>query len=264
MKEQKIKSRGVMTNYVMGGHGEKPLVILHGWGGSSVSWHKVIKYLEEKIKIVCPDIPGFGKSEMPDPSWGLKEYVEWLKDFLEKLGYKNLFLLGHSFGGRIAIKFAISYPERIQHLILLNSAGIKQKWGIKERVLFWVAVTANAILAKGWGVRFKDKMRHIFYQIFRDLDYGKASERMRRVMKNVIDEDLFPSLPQIAVGTTILWGEKDNVVPVKYAYIFKEHIKNSRLEILPHLKHSPHLEDPERLSEKIYELLLTKNINGNH
>lgn len=256
MKEKIITVNGITTNYKIGGRGE-PLLILHGWGGSSDSWRKVIECLEDKFLIVCPDFPGFGKSETPKNVWDLDDYVNWLQEFTKSLNLNSFFLLGHSFGGRVAIKFSISWPQKIKALLLCSPAGIKQKWGIKEKFIWIIALIGNAFFAPKLLNRFKDKARHIFYKFLRNKDYAKAKGTMREIMKKVIDEDLLPYLSEIKVKTFIIWGEKDNVVPTKDAYTFKEKIKNSALEFLPKVHHSPHLEDPKKLSEVIEKFLLT-------
>jgi pimeloyl-ACP methyl ester carboxylesterase len=255
IEEKKLEVLGVETNYKIGGEGT-PFLILHGWGGSSDSWKKVIEILErENIKVIAPDFPGFGKSKTPPQAWALQNFVDWLKEFLEKLKIEKFFLLGHSFGGRVAIKFSLSFPEKIKALILVNSAGIKQKWGPKEILIFYLALLGNAFFAKSFLRRFKDKARNLFYRFFRDRDYGRAKEQMKETMKKVIEEDLLPVLDKIKVKTFIIWGEKDNIVPLKFGKIFKEKIKNSELIIFPKVRHSPHLEIPEEFSKKLIEIL---------
>jgi pimeloyl-ACP methyl ester carboxylesterase len=248
MKEGKILIKGIETNYKIGGKGEN-LLILHGWGGSSDSWRKIIEILGIKYKVICPDFPGFGKTKLPEKPWNLNDFVDWLKEFTEKLNLKEFFLLGHSFGGRIAIRFSISYPERVKKLVLINSAGIKQEWGLKERITFQLAKIGNAVFSKKPFSRFKETVRNFFYQMARIKDYSKAKGVMKETMKEIIKEDLLLDLPKIQNETLILWGEKDKILPLKYAFLFKEKIKNSKLEILPKIGHSPHLEDPEKLAE---------------
>jgi len=255
IEEKKLEVLGVETNYKIGGEGT-PFLILHGWGGSSDSWKKVIEILEkENVKVIAPDFPGFGKSKTPPQAWALQNFVDWLKEFLEKLKIEKFFLLGHSFGGRVAIKFSLSFPEKIKALILVNSAGIKQKWGPKEILIFYLALLGNALFAKSFLRRFKDKARNLFYRFFRDRDYGRAKEQMKETMKKVIEEDLLPVLDKIKVKTFIIWGEKDNIVPLKFGKILKEKIKNSELIIFPKVRHSPHLEIPEEFSKKLIEIL---------
>jgi pimeloyl-ACP methyl ester carboxylesterase len=248
MREEKILIKGLETNYKIGGRGEN-FLILHGWGGSSDSWRKVIEVLEIKYKVICPDFPGFGKTQTPQIPWSLNDFVEWLNELVEKLNLENFFLLAHSFGGRVAIKFSISYPEKIKKLILVSSAGIRQEWGLKEKIIFQISKIGNAIFSKNPFFRFKDGARNFFYRIARIKDYSKAKGVMKETMKKIVEEDLLPELSKIQKETLIIWGEKDKITPLKYAFIFKEKIKNSKLEILPKIGHSLHLEDPEKLAE---------------
>jgi len=248
MKEEKILVKEIETNYKIGGGGEN-FLILHGWNGSSDSWRKIIEILGIKYKVICPDFPGFGKTETPKIPWSLNDFVEWLKEFTEKLNLKEFFLLGHSFGGRVAIRFSISHPEKVKKLILVSSAGIRQEWGLKEKIIFQISKIGNAIFSKNPFFRFKDGARNFFYRIARIKDYSKAKGMMKETMKKIVEEDLLPELSKIQNETLIIWGEKDKIVPLKYAFLFKEKIKNSKLEILPKIGHSPHLEDPEKLAE---------------
>lgn len=254
IQEKEIKISDLKVNYKLAGKGEK-ILILHGWGGSSDSWEKVIEILEKKANIICPDFPGFGKSQTPKKAWNLTDFTLWLKEFVEKLNLENFHLLGHSFGGRVAIKFSILFPEKIKSLILCASAGIKRKWGLRERITFCLALIGNAIFGLKILRRFKDKARNIFYSLLRVRDYAKADAWQKETMKEILEEDLFPELSKIKVKTLILWGEKDNICPLSDAKIFHEKIENSRLKILPKVHHSPHLEDPEALSRAIFEFL---------
>jgi len=252
--EETVLINDLKTHYKVTGEGPV-ILILHGWNGSSDSWRKIIEILEIKFKVVCPDFPGFGKTKPPKIPWNLDNFVDWLKEFTEKLDLKNFFLLGHSFGGRVAIKFSILYPEKVKKLILVSSAGIKPEWGLKEKIIFQISKIGNAIFSKNHFLRFKEGVRNLFYKLAMIKDYSKAKGVMRETMKKIVEEDLLPELPKIQSETLIVWGEKDRIIPLKYAFVFKEKIKNSKLEILPKIGHSPHLEDPEKLAEVLFSNL---------
>ena len=255
MPEEKILINGLKINYKIAGQGPA-ILILHGWGGSSDSWIRVQEILaREGFKVICPDFPGFGKSKTPFEPWGVKEYGNFVLNLTKILELQNFFLLGHSFGGRVAIKFSVLYPEKIKSLILCDSAGIKQKWGIGEKLIFQISKIGNAIFTPTPLRRFKDKAKNLFYIFLRHRDYAKADGTMRETIKKVLTEDLLKDLPQIKIRTLIIWGESDKLVPVKYAHIFKEKIENSELKILPKIGHSPHLEVPEKLAEIIINFL---------
>lgn len=258
MKEETIFINNLKVNYKMAGVGPA-ILVLHGWGGSSDSWIRVQEILTKGgYRVICPDFPGFGKSFTPPTPWGIKEYVNFVDDFIRKTcgeSVEPFFLLAHSFGGRVAIKFATQYPEKIKSLILCDSAGIKPKLGLKIKTIFWLARIGNAIFTPKLLKRFRDNARNLFYVFLRHRDYVKANGTMKETIKKVLDEDLLEDLAKIKIKTLIVWGDKDKLVPLKYAYIFKEKIENSELAVIPKIGHSPHLEVPDKLSEIILKFI---------
>jgi len=145
MTEEEILINGIKVNYKIAGEGPA-ILVLHGWGGSSDSWLAFQGILAEKgYKVVVLDFPGFGKSVTPPQPWNLDDYTSFVLDFAEKLGLEQFFLVGHSFGGRISIKFVIKHPQKVKKLILCDSAGVKPKPGLKTLIIFWLARLGNAI-----------------------------------------------------------------------------------------------------------------------
>ena len=262
MLERQVLVNGLKTNYKVAGQGQ-PVFILHGWGGSSESWIKVQEILAgQGYKVICPDFPGFGKSALPPEPWRVEQYAEWLNNFIKEIKAKEpgtgepFFLLSHSFGGRVAIKFSVQYPEKLKSLILCGSAGIKLKPSLKTKIIFYLAKIGNTIFDSKYLVKFKNRARKVLYLFLgRNKDYVRAQGVMRETIKRVLQEDLLPDLPKIKTKTLIVWGKEDKMVPLKCAYLFKEKIRNSKLEILSKTGHSPHLENPEKLSEIVLKFL---------
>ena len=261
MKEKTILIDNLKVNYKIAGSG--PAIInLHGWGSSSESWLKIQEVLAKRgYFVVCPDLPGFGKSETPLNPWTVNDYVKWLNNFIEEVKkfssqpIEPFFLLGHSFGGRIAVRLAADYPEKIKKLILCDPAGIKTKPGIKTKITLFTASVGDIIFSLKPLTRFKDIARNLFYMFLSNRDYVKANTIMKETIKKVLEEDLSPDLPKIETKTLIIWGKKDRIVSVEHAHVFKEKIKNSELKILPKVGHSPHLEMPEKLVEILFPFL---------
>lgn len=255
IEEKEILINNLKANYKIAGEGPA-ILVLHGWGGSSDSWIKVIQILtKEGLKVICPDFPGFGKSKTPLEPWSIDDYIKWVVDFANSQNLEDFFIISHSFGGRVAIKFVANYPERVKGLILCASAGIKPKPGLKTKIIFRLSKIGNAIFTPKYLVRFKDGTRNLFYVFLRHKDYVKANGTMKETIKKVLEEDLLPDLSKIKTKTLIIWGKNDKMVPLKYAYFFKENIENSKLEIIPKVGHSPHLEVPEKLSEIILKFI---------
>jgi len=283
MEEKKITIDGLEINYKTT-EGAKPLLdfvgikvfpdkvitkgtilILHGWGGSSDSWIEVQKILSKNgYRVITPDFPGFGKSLTPSIPWGIKDYTELVLNFiketnLEALSGGQFFLLGHSFGGRISVKLAVDFPEKIKGLILCDAAGIRPKMGFKTFTIFWLARIGNAIFSPKPLARFKDSIRNVFYAFLRHKDYVKAKGVMRQTIIKILEDDLSPELPKIKAKTLIVWGEADKIVPLKYGKIFKEKIADSELEVIPKIGHSPHIEVPTKLAAIILNFLEKNN-----
>lgn len=255
MKEEQILIQDIKTNYKIAGSGPA-ILVLHGWGGSSDSWIEVMKILSAKgYKIICPDLPGFGKSVTPAVPWGIADYVSWLKAFSDALDLTDFYLIAHSFGGQIAVKFTVDYPAKVKKIIFCASAAIRPKPGLKTKMIYRVAKLGNAIFSPKYLVRLKDGARNFLYVFLRNRDYKKANGTMKETIKKVLVDDLLPDLSKIKKETLLIWGSVDKLVPIKNAHIFKEKIENSRLEVLPKTGHSPHLEVPEKLSEIILRFL---------
>lgn len=260
MREDKILVNDIKVTYKIAGEGPA-ILVLHGWGGCSDSWVRVMRILSKKgYTLLVPDLPGFGKTPPPYDPWSVADYMEFLNCFLEEVGKKEkdfaypFFLLGHSFGGRISIKFCLKHPEKVKKLILLDSAGIKpeHEWqGIKGFFIFFVAQIGNALFTPKIMMRFKDGFRNFFYKLIRNRDYAKADGIMKDTIRKVLYEDLLPELSQVGQETLIIWGDKDKMVPLKYGRRFQKEIKNSRLEIIRDAGHSPHLECPETLAGQV-------------
>ncbi len=239
------------------GQGE-PILILHGWGSSIKSWLKVQEFLAKKgFKVFVFDLPGFGESTTPIRAWNIEDYSNFVLKLVKKLELSEFSLLGHSFGGRISIKFAQKHPEKIKSLILCNSSGIKLELDQKTKMIYCLSRLGNTLFSKRLLSKFRKLARKVFYFFLRHKDYVKANKIMRKTLKLVISEDLLPELSEIKTRTLIIWGEKDDIVPLKAAYIFKEKIPNSELKVFPNVKHSPHREIPEELSVAIDGFLKT-------
>jgi pimeloyl-ACP methyl ester carboxylesterase len=258
MIEKNILIEDLKVNYKIAGEGF-PLLILHGWGGSSNSWNEVQKILaKQNYKVITIDLPGFGKTPSPMVPWEIKDYSDFILKFIGKLNLGKIILLGHSFGGRISIKFASLYPEKLENLILFASAGIKHPWNFKDKVVYIFASIGSFIFSAKFLRRVKDLARNIFYILIRHRDYQKLKGAMRETFKKVVDEDLAPDLSKISTNTLIIWGERDRAVPLKDSYFLKEKILNSVLEIIPKASHTLNLENPEKLSEVVLKFLKTK------
>ncbi len=247
--EKIVQINNLKTRIWVEGEG-KPLLILHGWGKGLDAWKKAGEILSEKFQVIIPDLPGFGQSQSPPSFWSLKEYCEFVKGLVNFFDLSKIILVGHSFGGRIAIKLA-SNPQNffIEKLILIDSAGIKRKRFVKQIILIFSKILKKVPI-------FQTRiLKKVIYRRILKSDYFDAKPEMKEVLKNILKEDLKKFLPKITIPTLIIWGEKDRITPLKDAFLLNQMIPKSKLEILPKVGHSPHIEAPELLASTIIKFL---------
>jgi len=230
------------------------ILILHGWGWpvSTPQWARVKELLEKQgYKVIMPDLPGFGNAVQPSEPWTINDYVGWVNNFCEKINLSQVFLAGHSFGGSVATKFSVKYPEKIKKLILVDSAGIRKK-RLKKEIQKAVAHFLN----KFSFLPFYGFFRKVAYRtLFRTSDYFLTEGVMKKTYLNVIGEDISDFFSRITVPTLLIWGGKDGVTPLQHAHFIEEQIVGAKLEIIPNVGHNPHRDSPEILVKKIVNFI---------
>jgi pimeloyl-ACP methyl ester carboxylesterase len=247
----KINIAGLNIYYEVQGKGD-PVILLHGWGADSGSLRNVSTLLKENTasRVYALDLPGFGYSDAPVLPWSVDDYVRFLLSFMQALDMKEVALLGHSFGGRIAIKLAAQHPEKVAQLILVDSAGIKPRR------------TAGYYLRVYWAKALKHLTRFLpalkDTRLFQALtskmgsaDYRGAGATMRATLVKVVNEELRDYLPHIHCPTLLVWGEKDQATPVSDAYIMKCMIPAASLEIIKNAGHFSYLDNFDAFSKII-------------
>lgn len=212
------KIRNLNINYIQYGSGED-VVLLHGWGQNISMMDPLGKKLSNK-RITILDLPGFGSSEEPDFAYNIYDYMELLHDFLNSLNIDNPIIIGHSFGGRIAIYYASCYPTK--KLVLFGSPfKVHQNNSIKVK-----------LLKSFKKIKFLNKFAEIMKNYIGSTDYKNASGIMREVLVKTVNFDLTEFAKKIDVPTLLIWGENDNAVLVSEAKELEKLIKDSALIVL--------------------------------
>lgn len=235
----------------------KTLFILHGWQSSKERWQKVKEKIEEAgINVIVPDIPGFKPETETQRPWDLDDYVNWLDKFCQQKKIDGelvepFFLLGHSFGGALAVKFALKYPGKVERLFLVGAACIRKKTAKKK-----VLSKLSKIFKIFSFLPFYSTIRKAFYKfIVGHSDYLSAKGLLKETYLKIIGEDLSRSLSSITTPTVIIWGDKDEATPVEDAYFINEKINNSKLIVIPGGTHDLKRKMPEVLVQKIIDNL---------
>ena len=122
------------------------LVILHGWQSSGKAWKQVQQRIQATgIKVVVLDLPGFRKENQLNRAWNLDDYVKWFDDFANKEIREPFFLLGHSFGGRMIIKYASENSKKLKGMILVSAAGVTKRPKLKILVFGLISKIGNMV-----------------------------------------------------------------------------------------------------------------------
>lgn len=251
-----VTINGIKTNYQVFGEGT-PFLILHGWGSNSERWLPEAEIISlgrrtgeaKKYKVIIPDLPGFGKSDKLARPWTTNDYVKWFEDFCRELNIENFYLLGYSFGGALAVKISIKYPQRVQKLFLTAAAIIRKKTTKKN----FLAKFSKLVKIFSFLPYYKFFRKAVYKFIIRKSDYIYSEGIMKQTYLNVIGEDIDFQVSFIKVPTVIIWGDKDQSVPVEDARIINRKVKNSKLVVIEGADHLLHKKIPEALANIVLE-----------
>ena len=193
---------GISINYIdYGKKNGKAMVLLHGWGQNIEMMKMIGDRFEDKYRIIIVDFPGFGLSQEPKEVMGVDGYTAIIEKMLDSLGIKNPILVGHSFGGRVSVKYASR--NAVEKVILLSPAlkGHDKK-GLKTKILKGLKKVPIVNGLEGWA---KD---HIGSR-----DYKAASPIMKKVLVATVNEDLSNDAKKIKAPVIIIYGSNDSEVP---------------------------------------------------
>lgn len=226
-----INIRNININYIQYGSGSD-VVLLHGWGQNIAMMKPIGDRLQKNHSITILDFPGFGESEEPKTALTVYDYCEILEELLKKLKVKKPVIMGHSFGGRIAIIYASR--NEVEKVVLFGSPCIRKevKPSLKLRML--------KSLKKIPGI---NKLEGFAKNHMGSRDYKNASEIMKKILVNVVNEDLSECAKKINVPTLLIWGDRDTEAPVEDAKELEKIIPDAGLIVLPNSTHYAYLEN---------------------
>jgi len=223
--------------------GKNTTVFLHGWNSESTHLKSIFQEVDNCIAL---DLPGFGKSDRPNAVWGVAEYADLLRKFLEKLAIENPILVGHSFGGSTAMKY-LSQDGAAKKLILLSAAGIR-KTGVKIHIYKIIAKIVGFFLKIPVLTHFRDRIRKKAYKMMGSEDYIEAGV-LKESYKKIIRQDLSEEMKKIKIETVLIWGENDTATPLDHGKRMQELISNSELFIIKSAGHFAFIDQPEEFKK---------------
>lgn len=212
-------------------HSDTTLVLLHGWGQNLQMMKSIGENYLNRYNILSFDLPGFGESDEPDVPWTVYEYCDFVKTFIDTFSAKKVLLVGHSFGGKIALLYASKYP--VEKLVCFASPYCKE---LKKLPL------KNRLYKRMKKIFFLKWLANIMKNYIGSTDYKNASEIMRGVLVQSVNLDISEDAKNIKCPTLLIWGSMDTAVPVSRAYELEKLIPDAGVIVYEGATHYAYLE----------------------
>ena len=238
----KLNIDNININYIQYGKG-KDILLLHGWGQNIEMMKPLGDNFSDKFRITILDLPGFGQSDEPPTAWNIEKYNLMLEKFCKELNIKKPIVMGHSFGGRLAIRYCSR--NAIEKVVLFGSPCIR----INEELPLHVKVLKTLKKVPGLN-SFGEYMKNYIGS----RDYKAASPIMRETLVEVVNEDLSGFAREIEEPTLLIWGDNDTEAPVTEAKELEKIMIDAALIILPGT-HYAYLENLPRVVSILKEFL---------
>ena len=238
-----IKIKDCLINYEVFGEGV-PLLLLHGWGACINSMAPIWQFFKTKFKVFVLDFPGQGNgSEESKSPWGIPEYAEMVREFMNQLDIKNPHVIAHSFGGRVAIYLSSKYNDLFDKIVLVDSAGVKPRISIKKKFKIAMFKCGKGILKIITPKNKHEERLNNYRKKFASSDYGAIkSDIMRQTFSKVINLDLTNNLKDIRNPVLLMWGENDTDTPLYMGKIMEKNIPDAGLVVLKNAGHFSYID----------------------
>ena len=272
---QYVTLHGHRRAFVMRGSGPV-ILLLHGLACDHTTWEPVLDSLARTHTVIAPDLLGHGLSDKPRADYSVGGYANGMRDLLTVLGVDTATVVGHSFGGGVAMQFAYQYPERTERLVLVGSGGLgpevtpairaittpgfHQVMGVLAAPGLRHAATLALRLLSSTGasrLRDLDEVADI-YDSFKDT---RTRAAIRHVVRAVVDwKGQIVTMADRAYLTEampmcVVWGADDMVIPVEHASNARALAPTARVEIIPNAGHFPHRDHPQRFVKVVRDFI---------
>ena len=262
--------------YQMGGSGPA-LLLLHGIAGSSRTWRDVAPQLAERFTVIAPDLFGHGQSEKPKGDYSLGAFAGSIRDLLDVLSVDRATVVGQSFGGGVAMQLAYQHPELCERLVLVDSGGLGREvsWLLRLMALpasEYVMPIIFAGFVRDWGDHLVELIssRGVrlgrlaeMWSAYASLAESSNRQAFARTIKSVIDPggQSVSAMDRLylasLIPTLIIWGDRDDIIPVTHAYAAQTAMPGSRLVVIKGVGHFPQIEAPEQFLHALIDFIET-------
>lgn len=255
-----IEHDGIRMHVLALGQGE-PVLLVHGFGASADGWYFNTKPLSQRFRVYAMDLPGFGRSSKVSRPGFLPFLTEWLVRLLDLNGHAGAHLVGSSMGGAIALQFALSHPERLHRLTLVDPVGLGPEVNGACLRAITEARTADEVRA-AYAPCFHNPVYPLPEMVQR-IDSVRQEPGAIQVLRDVGSQlfrgddtlvDFRPRLPGVRARTLVVWGREDRVIPVRHLEAARA-IPDVRTHVFDACGHVPHFEQSEGFNTLLFEFL---------
>jgi pimeloyl-ACP methyl ester carboxylesterase len=255
-----------------------PVVLIHGMVNSSRHWESVALRLADRYRVIAPDLLGHGDSARPRGDYSIGAHAASIRDLLAAIGVERASIVGHSLGGGVAMQYFWQFPQRVERLGLVSSGGLGPEVSPMLRTAAMpgvgalLAIAANRRMLAGMrdvGERLEHRGSHVGVVLqqtaraLRPLEHPGARTAFLQTLRAVIDlrgqrvsaRDRIYLLNDFP--TLVVWGGRDNTIPIEHGKALHESVPGSRFVTLPGAAHFPHIEDPAGLADALRDWLGT-------
>ncbi|AFY60047.1 alpha/beta fold hydrolase [Synechococcus sp. PCC 6312] len=270
LQDQYVKVGSVNTRYWQTGDSGSTVILLHGGGGYIELWKHNIFELATHHRVYAFDMVGAGRSDKIDANYTFDFMAHFTRDFLKALNIPKASLIGTSAGGGVALTFALNFPELVDRLILVGSAGLGKDINFLLRIttLPGLGKLFSAPSKSGVAMLCKqavydsnlitDEIVEEFYQMATLPGAAEATLNLGRSNFSIWGQFYQPILKRlqtVTAPTLIIWGRQDTMVPVSHGQKAAKLIPNARLEIFDECGHWSPIEHPQKFNQLVLEFL---------
>jgi pimeloyl-ACP methyl ester carboxylesterase len=278
LEERFAEIKGVRLRYFLGGTGP-PLVLVHGLGGAAANWTELAPLLARRHRVLVPDLPGHGGSTALPAVAGLEPYADRVALVAEREGMLPAPVVGHSLGGLVVLRLALSRPEAVQALVLAGAAGLSIGgfWG-SQLVTVTVTVRPGRLAARyrDWVSRSRLLRRLVFGFVSVADPAGLTGEAVEGFLAGQLlhtdvrsawhalrVDDPRQELEGVRCPVLVLWGAEDGQLPLDDAFEYTRRLR-APLRVIPGCGHLLIGERPEVCARAIQEFLGDGRLEGHH
>ncbi len=251
-----------------------PVLLIHGFGASSYSWRHIIEPLAQKYRVITIDLKGFGESPKPrDNAYSVYEQARLVRNFILENDLKNFHIIGHSYGGGVALATSIflvsSHPNLQRSLVLIDSIAYPQELPGFVKILATPVLGPLVIYAIPNSIQVKSLLKKVYFNdamipqsaidhYAKNLSKPNAKYATLASVRQMLPEDLqqfSENYASLTLPTLIIWSSNDEIVPLAIGERLHENLPNSKLIVLSDVGHAVQEEEPSLVLPYLQEFL---------